>query len=233
MGFSDKLNEMRNREHYGYPSNKEDTQVNNVESGYTLEELKHSLLDLEGLENIVSNYKVIGTEVNYDTLMIATVTPDLEEKFGTPAGHYIGLSKERITENEYLYNKHKNSAPISILERARVIEPLFRIKSDDYTYDQYQLVEDIKNNVKVEDVSDEVIEKGYILTSSEEVTQLEIVSKKDIELKIDDCLVRYKDLANPDSYLKHYLKLKDMLDDSESMVYCPLVDRCVFIMNSI
>ena len=202
MSFSDKLNEMRNKEHYGSPNNEENTQIKNIESGYTLEELKHSLLDLE-------------------------------EKFGTPTGHYIGLSKERITENEYLYNKHKNSAPISILERARVIEPLFRIKSDDYNYDQYQLVEDIKNNVKVEDVSDEVIEKGYILTSSEEVTQLEIVSKKDIELKIDDCLVRYKDLANPDSYLKHYLKLKDMLDDSESMVYCPLVDKCVFIMNSI
>ena len=58
MSFSDKLNEMRNKEHYGSPNNEENTQIKNIESGYTLEELKHSLLDLEGLENVVSNYKL-------------------------------------------------------------------------------------------------------------------------------------------------------------------------------
>ena len=201
---------------------------------YTFDELKESLLDYRGLKEVVNGFKPTEKELMDDTLLITTVNKSKSEKTGIPKGHYIGVPRERVIDNQTMYSLNKGRAPKKFLESTWVIEPLIRIVPDNfkYTYNQPELLNDINKGVSIEDIREESIEGDYILSSAEQVNYITLLRKKDIDNMIEDCLVRYEDLTNPDMYLERYTQMKDKLSSSNDMIiYVPLLDKELVTLN--
>lgn len=156
------------------------------------------------------------------------------KKTGIPRGHYIGVPKERVIDNQTMYSLNKGRAPKKFLESTWVIKPLVRIIPDNfkYTYNQPELLDDISKGISIEDVRDESIEGDYILSSAEQVNYLSVLRKNDINSMIEDCLVRYNELSNPDVYLERYTHMRNNLKSDNAMViYVPLLDKELITLN--
>lgn len=213
---------------------KEKPKLDEDDKLYSFEELKDSLLNYRGLKEVVTGFKPTEKELDSDALLIATVTTSKSKKTGIPEGHYVGVPKERVIDNQTMYSLNKGRAPKKFLESTWVLKPLVRILPDDfkYTYNQPELLDDLNNGISVEDIRDESVEGDYIISSAEKVNYLTILRKKDINAMIEECLVRYNELINPDVYLERYTHMRNKLkSDSSMIIYAPLLDKEIITLN--
>lgn len=229
--FLEQLNDMRNKENWvseeelteEEPAPEEPKEIEK-EKLYTLEELKESLLDEQGLKGIVDNFPEAKPKHEPDKLYICTVPKSYRTK-GVQPGQYIGISTGLISESED-FNHLKGEMSREMYESSHVLKPLVRVDNMDIDYQQYELLEDIKEDRKVHDVDT----KGLRLVTGEEVTYLEIVDSSFFEKCINETLDRYNELEDSDALLKYYSKLQELVG-SNRMIYCSLLDKCVRIIE--
>lgn len=228
MSFKEQLNKMRKEENNVIYSNYQDKE--DIDKGqYTLDELLNNLLDKEGLDNVVSNFKpstyVVDNRKVYTCPItqevIEEITKDLDKEVTVKAGQYFGISDGLLSESEN-FQHLKGQMPRALFERAHVMKPIFMISNDSLDYEQSDLIQDLKDGNKIEEVDTDNLR----LVSSEEVDYLEVVNKSFIENKINEVLENYYEITSPDNLLTYYTKIRDSIDNRQ-MIYCPLLDKSI------
>lgn len=152
------------------------------------------------------------------------------EFYDIPQGSYIALGKEPVDLEDYILEvEDMGEEPISkgTLDYVNNCELLFRIGDDSVT--QGEMVQKLEEGLKVKEVED--IGDNKILMSNAKVDYLEIVDQNYFDNRIDEVLSRYKELNSPDEDIKRSLKYKELLEGNKKMVFCPIIDREVYIFE--
>lgn len=227
--FQEQLNDMRNKEKWVSegeftedvtPSEEpEETE----EKLYTLDELKENLLDAQGLKDVVENFPASKPIYEPNKLYMCTIPKGYSSE--VQAGQYIGVSIGLLSEAEG-YDHLRSEMPRKLYERSHVLKPLVKVSNTNVDYQQHELLEDIKEDKNVQDV-----ELGDLkLVTGEEVSYLEIVDSKFFETRINEVLDLYHELTDSEDLLKYYSKLRELTGNGR-MIYCPLLNKCVRIIE--
>uniref|UniRef100_A0AAU6MX94 Uncharacterized protein n=1 Tax=Staphylococcus phage 184DA TaxID=3110532 RepID=A0AAU6MX94_9CAUD len=228
--FQEQLNDMRNKEKWVSeeefteevtPSEEPEVEEEKL---YTLNELKENLLDAQGLKDVVDNFPASKPLYKPDKLYICTIPKGYRSKEVQP-GQYIGISTGLLSESEE-FNHLRGQMPRNLYETSHVLKPLVRINNTSIEYQQHELLEDIKEDKNVYDVELEDLR----LATGEEVSYLEIVDSKFFETRINEVLDCYTELTDSDDLLKYYSKLRELVGNGR-MIYCPLLNKCVRIIE--
>lgn len=199
------------------------------EKNYTLEELKSSLLENPGLEEVVGKFEKTSRDTLTGTLIHTNVDVEASDAIGIPPGQYIGISKGSALYHEQMRNMMEG-APRGTVEKSQVYSPLLRIENFYDKFNQADLITAIKTKQKITDLKE--YEDEWLLTGVNKVTQLSIISKRDIIAKIEETLEHYDKLVEPKKVIQHFIKLKDMLPEpSSKMVYCDILNECVLVID--
>lgn len=228
--FQEQLNDMRNREKW--VSEEEFTEEvapskepkKEEEKLYTLDELKENLLDAQGLKDVVDNFPASKPIYETNKLYICTIPKGYRSKEVQP-GQYIGISTGLLSESED-FNHLRGQMPRNLYETSHVLKPLIRIDNTSIEYQQHELLEDIKDDNKVYDAELEDLR----LVTGEAISYLEIVDGKFFESRINEVLDFYHKLTDSDDLLEYYNKLRELVGN-DRMIYCPLLDKCVKIID--
>lgn len=226
--FQEQLNDMRNKEKWvseeEFTEEVAPSEEPEEEKLYTLNELKENLLDAQGLKDVVDNFPASKPLYKPDKLYICTIPKGYRSKEVQP-GQYIGISTGLLSESEEF--KHlRGQMSRNLYETSHVLKPLVRINNTSIEYQQHELLEDIKEDKNVYDVELEDLR----LVTGEEVSYLEIVDSKFFETRINEVLDRYTELTDSDDLLKYYSKLRELVGNGR-MIYCPLLNKCVRIIE--
>lgn len=230
--FQEQLNDMRNKEKWVSeeefteevaPSEEPEVEVEE-EKLYTLDELKENLLDAQGLKDVVDNFPASKPLYEANKLYICTIPKGYRSKEVQP-GQYIGVSTGLLSESEE-FDHLRGQMPRNLYETSHVLKPLVRINNTSIEYQQHELLEDIKEDKNVYDVELEDLR----LVTGEEISYLEIVDSKFFETRINEVLDFYQELTDSDDLLKYYSKLRELVGNSR-MIYCPLLNKCVRIIE--
>ncbi len=233
--FQEQLNDMRNKEKWvseeeftedvtpsEEPEETEETEETE-EKLYTLEELKENLLDAQGLKDVVENFPASKSLYEPNKLYVCTIPKGYSSE--VQAGQYIGVSIGLLSEEEG-FDHLRGKMPRKLYERSHVLKPLVKINNTNVDYQQHELLEDIKEDKNVQDVELEDLR----LVTGEEVSYLEIVDSKFFETRINEVLDFYHELTDSDNLLKYYSKLLELTGNGR-MIYCPLLNKCVRIIE--
>lgn len=230
--FQEQLNDMRNKDKWVSeeefteevaPSEEPEVEVEE-EKLYTLDELKENLLDAQGLKDVVDNFPASKPLYEANKLYICTIPKGYRSKEVQP-GQYIGVSTGLLSESEE-FDHLRGQMPRNLYETSHVLKPLVRINNTSIEYQQHELLEDIKEDKNVYDVELEDLR----LVTGEEISYLEIVDSKFFETRINEVLDFYQELTDSDDLLKYYSKLRELVGNSR-MIYCPLLNKCVRIIE--
>lgn len=228
--FQEQLNDMRNREKWVSeeefteevtPSEEPEVEEEKL---YTLDELKENLLDAQGLKDVVDNFPASKPVYEPNKLYICTIPKGYRSKEVQP-GQYIGISTGLLSESED-FNHLRGQMPRNLYEISHVLKPLVRIDNTNIEYQQHELLEDIKDDKKVYDAELEELR----LATGEEISYLEIVDSKFFESRINEVLDFYHELTDSDDLLEYYNKLRELVGN-DRMIYCPLLNKCVKIIE--
>lgn len=229
--FQEQLNDMRNKEKWVSEEEfteevapSEEPEVEEEEKLYTLDELKENLLDAQGLKDVVDNFPASKPLYETDKLYICTIPKGYRSKEVQP-GQYIGISTGLLSESEE-FDQLRGQMPRNIYETSHVLKPLVRINNTSIEYQQHELLEDIKEDKNVCDVELEDLR----LVTGEEISYLEIVDNKFFESRINEVLDFYHELTDSDDLIKYYSKLRELVGN-DRMIYCPLLNKCVKIIE--
>lgn len=190
---------------------------------YTFEELKESLLDKQGLKDIVSDFA--DSQDYYDPHKVYICSIPKGHPAEEPSGQYIGFSTGLVKDKEE-YSHLQGEMPRALYDTAHAIRPIVRLENSSLEYTQAELIEDIKDSSNINQVDDGKL----TLLSGEEVDYLTIVNRKYFEKAIDEVLERYDKLTDSDSLLKEYSKLREMVG-KDKMIYCPLLNKCITVIS--
>ena len=230
--FQEQLNDMRNKEKWlsdeeftedVTPSEEPEVEEETEEKLYTLDELKENLLDAQGLKDVVDNFPASKPLYEPDKLYICTIPKGYSSE--VQAGQYIGISTGLLSESEE-FDHLRGKMPRNLYETSHVLKPLVRINNTNIEYQQHELLEDIKDDKQVHDVELEDLR----LATGEEVSHLEIVDNKFFESRINEVLDFYHELTDSDNLIEYYSKLRELVGNSR-MIYCPLLNKCVRIIE--
>ncbi|UXR08270.1 hypothetical protein [Staphylococcus phage vB_ScaM-V1SC04] len=228
--FQEQLNDMRNKDKQvskeGFteevtPSEEPDVKEEKL---YTLNELKESLLDAQGLKDVVDNFPASKPIYEPNKLYICTIPKGYHSTEVQP-GQYIGVSTGLLSESED-FSHLKGQMSRNLYETSHVLKPLVRINNTNIEYQQHELLEDIKDDKKVHDVELEDLR----LVTGEEISHLEIVDNKFFEKRINEVLDLYQELTDSDNLIEHYSRLRELIGN-DKMIYCSLLDKCVKIID--
>ncbi|ARM69439.1 hypothetical protein vBSauS24_84 [Staphylococcus phage vB_Sau_S24] len=228
--FQEQLNDMRNKEKWvseeEFTEEVAPTEEPEVEEGklYTLDELKENLLDAQGLKDVVDNFPASKPIYETNKLYICTIPKGYRSKEVQP-GQYIGISIGLLSESEE-FDHLRGQMPRNLYETSHVLKPLVRINNTSIEYQQHELLEDIKDDKKVYDAELEELR----LVTGEEISYLEIVDSKFFESRINEVLDFYHELTDSDNLIKYYSKLRELVGN-DRMIYCPLLNKCVKIIE--
>src|SRR5699024_1839743 len=229
--FQEQLNDMRNKEKWVSEEEfteevapSEEPEVEEEEKLYTLDELKENLLDAQGLKDVVDNFPASKPLYEPNKLYICTIPKGYRSKEVQP-GQYIGVSTGLLSESEE-FDHLRGQMPRNLYETSHVLKPLVRINNTSIEYQQHELLEDIKEDKNVYDVELEDLR----LATGEEMSYLEIVDNKVFETRINEVLDFYQELTDSDDLLKYYSKLRELVGNGR-MIYCPLLNKCVRIID--
>ncbi|WBF81848.1 hypothetical protein [Staphylococcus virus vB_SurM-PSU5] len=230
--FQEQLNDMRNKEKWVSegeftedvtPSDEPEETEETEEKLYTLDELKENLLDAQGLKDVVENFPASKPIYEPNKLYMCTIPKGYSSE--VQAGQYIGVSIGLLSEAEG-YDHLRSEMPRKLYERSHVLKPLVKVSNTNVDYQQHELLEDIKEDKNVQDV-----ELGDLkLVTGEEVSYLEIVDSKFFETRINEVLDFYHELTDSEDLLKYYNKLRELTGNGR-MIYCPLLNKCVRIIE--
>lgn len=230
--FQEQLNDMRNKEKWVSegeftedvtPSDETEETEETEEKLYTLDELKENLLDAQGLKDVVENFPASKPIYEPNKLYMCTIPKGYSSE--VQAGQYIGVSIGLLSEAEG-YDHLRSEMPRKLYERSHVLKPLVKVSNTNVDYQQHELLEDIKEDKNVQDV-----ELGDLkLVTGEEVSYLEIVDSKFFETRINEVLDFYHELTDSEDLLKYYNKLRELTGNGR-MIYCPLLNKCVRIIE--
>lgn len=230
--FQEQLNDMRNKEKWVSegeftedvtPSDEPEETEETEEKLYTLDELKENLLDAQGLKDVVENFPASKPIYEPNKLYMCTIPKGYSSE--VQAGQYIGVSIGLLSEAEG-YDHLRSEMPRKLYERSHVLKPLVKVSNTNVDYQQHELLEDIKEDKNVQDV-----ELGDLkLVTGEEVSYLEIVDSKFFETRINEVLDLYHELTDSEDLLKYYSKLRELTGNGR-MIYCPLLNKCVRIIE--
>ena len=230
--FQEQLNDMRNKEKWlsdeeftedVTPSEEPEETEEVEEKLYTLDELKENLLDAQGLKDVVENFPTSKPLYEPDKLYICTIPKGYSSE--VQAGQYIGVSIGLLSESEE-FDHLRGKMPRNLYETSHVLKPLVKVSNTDVDYQQHELLEDIKEDKNVQDVELEDLK----LVTGEEVSYLEIVDNKFFETRINEVLDFYHELTDSEDLLKYYSKLRELVGNGR-MIYCPLLNKCVRIIE--
>ena len=230
--FQEQLNDMRNKDKWVSeeefteevaPSEEPEVEEETEEKLYTLDELKENLLDAQGLKDVVDNFPASKPLYEPDKLYICTIPKGYSSE--VQAGQYIGVSIGLLSESEE-FDHLRGKMPRNLYETSHVLKPLVRINNTNIEYQQHELLEDIKEDKNVYDVELEDLR----LVTGEEISYLEIVDNKFFESRINEVLDFYHELADSDNLIKYYSKLRELVGN-DRMIYCPLLNKCVKIIE--
>ncbi|WRW34299.1 hypothetical protein CF7_0082 [Staphylococcus phage CF7] len=228
--FQEQLNDMRNKEKWvseeEFTEEVAPTEEPEVEEEklYTLDELKENLLDAQGLKDVVDNFPTSKPIYEPNKLYICTIPKGYRSKEVQP-GQYIGISTGLLSESEE-FDHLRGQMPRNLYETSHVLKPLIRIDNTSIEYQQHELLEDIKDDKKVYDAELEELR----LATGEEISYLEIVDSKFFESRINEVLDFYHELTDSDNLIKYYSKLRELVGN-DRMIYCPLLNKCVKIIE--
>lgn len=228
--FQEQLNDMRNKDKQvskeGFTEEVTPPEEPDVkeEKLYTLNELKESLLDAQGLKDVVYNFPASKPIYEPNKLYICTIPKGYHSTEVQP-GQYIGISTGLLSESED-FSHLKGQMPRNLYETSHVLKPLVRINNTNIEYQQHELLEDIKDDKKVHDVE----LKDLRLVTGEEISYLEIVDSKFFEGCINEILDRYTELTDSNDLLIYYNKLRELVGNGR-MIYCPLLNKCVKVVD--
>ncbi len=230
--FQEQLNDMRNKEKWVSeeeftedvtPSEEPEETEETEEKLYTLDELKENLLDAQGLKDVVENFPASKSLYEPNKLYVCTIPKGYSSE--VQAGQYIGVSIGLLSEEEG-FDHLRGKMPRKLYERSHVLKPLVKVSNTNVDYQQHELLEDIKEDKNVQDVELEDLR----LVTGEEVSYLEIVDSKFFDTRINEVLDFYHELTDSVDLLKYYSKLRELTGNGR-MIYCPLLNKCVRIIE--
>ena len=228
--FQEQLNDMRNKEKWVSeeefteevaPSEEPEVEEEKL---YTLDELKENLLDAQGLKDVVDNFPASKPLYEANKLYICTIPKGYRSKEVQP-GQYIGVSTGLLSESEE-FDHLRGQMPRNLYETSHVLKLLVRINNTSIEYQQHELLEDIKEDKNVYDAELEDLR----LVTGEEISYLEIVDNKFFDSRINEVLDFYHELTDSDDLIKYYSKLRELVGN-DRMIYCPLLNKCVKIIE--
>ncbi|QQV88553.1 hypothetical protein [Staphylococcus phage ZCSS1] len=224
----DSINNLK-QDNFPYDDISDLTEEPKEEKNYTLEELKSSLLDNPGLEEVVGAFEKTSKNTPKGTLIHTNVDLESSDLIGIPPGQYIGIGNGSALYHAQMKGLMEG-APRSTVEKSQVYVPLLRIENFVDKFSQADLVLSIKNRQKITDLTGDEME--WLLTGVNKITQLSIINKTDIIAKIEDTLENYDKLVEPKKIIQHFIKLKDMLPNPTSkMLYCDILNECVLVID--
>ena len=214
--IQDRINEMKN---VYYTEEEETTQGN---PNYTFNELKQSLLN-DKTSDFIEDFSPIDKNDN-SSLLVLYVDELSSEQLELPIGTYVGLNKGSMDIDELEFD---SSIPRGVLESSKEVELLFRVGNSQENMSQQELVRALNNNVTLE--KPKMIE-GHLL-SQVKTNYLEIVDSKYFDSRIDEILVKYKDIESPNKHLERNLRLREK-SKNKTMVFCPLLDKEIYTFGN-
>lgn len=240
--IEDIINEMKKEEEKDYIVEHEDTdayleaeidepEIEEEEKTYTKESLIENLFT-DNTSDFIPDFEALQKNESTELLFLH-LSKHASEASGVDKGNYIAINKGDIDIQEYLENMEVESLsgqpiPKGELEDVISCKLLFKVNDFDEPITQKQLVKDIKEGLRVThtDTDDDLI-----FTSNAKVDYLEIVDTKFFDNRIDETLKRYKDLSYPDSVIESSLKYKELLKGNKKMVFCPIIDKEVYVFE--
>ncbi|WAX23364.1 hypothetical protein VL10_ORF173 [Staphylococcus phage vB_SauM_VL10] len=199
--------------------------VKNIDNNLTTQGIENSLFNKESLQDLVPDFDTSRKEINENNLYLCTIPEDYNSDH-IESGQYIGIDVGYVSEDP-AFDHLIGQVPRSVYEKAHVIQPLIKIENTNIDYTQADMINDIKVGTGISDVK---IKDKLSLMSNNLITHLEIVDKHYFDSSIEETLLKYYELKNPDYYLKHFLKLKELVGDSR-MIYCPLLLKCIKVID--
>lgn len=240
--IEDIINEMKKKEEKDYVVEHEDTEayleaeidepeIEEEEKTYTKESLIENLFK-DNTSDFIPDFEALQDNESTELLFLH-LNKYASEASGVDKGNYIAINKGDIDIQEYLEDMEVESLsgqPIPKGELADVIscKLLFKVNDSDEPLTQKQLVKEINEGLRVTQAE---TEDDLIFTSNAKVDYLEIVDTEFFDNRIDETLKRYKDLSDPDTVIESSLKYKELLEGNKKMVFCPIVDKEVYIFE--
>lgn len=240
--IEDIINEMKKKEEKDYVVEHDDTEayleaeidepeIEEEEKTYTKESLIENLFK-DNTSDFIPDFEALQENESTELLFLH-LSKYASEASGVDKGNYIAINKGDIDIQEYLEDMEVESLsgqPIPKGELADVIscKLLFKVNDSDEPLTQKQLVKEINEGLRVTQAD---TEDDLIFTSNAKVDYLEIVDTKFFDNRIDETLKRYKDLSDPDTVIESSLKYKELLEGNKKMVFCPIVDKEVYIFE--
>ncbi|AKA61358.1 hypothetical protein BH792_gp108 [Staphylococcus phage Stau2] len=199
--------------------------VKSIDNNLTIQGIENSLFNKESLQDLVPDFDTSSREINESNLYLCTIPEDYNSDH-VESGQYIGIDVGYVSEDP-AFDHLIGQVPRSVYEKAHVMQPLIKIENTDIDYTQADMINDIKVGTSISDVK---IKNKLSLVSNNLITHLEIVDKYYFDSSIEETLLKYYELKNPDYYLKHFLKLKELVGDNR-MIYCPLLLKCIKVID--
>lgn len=209
--------------------NKEET--NQEEKQYTRESLINNLFNDE-TSNFIYDFEPLEDKETTGLLYIHIDTY-ASEATGVAEGNYIALDKGSLEIEDYAEDYKFESLsgepiPRGAINGTNACSLLFKVNDDSKPMTQKELVNEINNGIVVKSAE---VDQDLIFTSNAKVDYLEIVDQNFFNNKIDETLKRYKELTEPDKIIERSLKYKELLQGNKKMVFCPIIDKEVYIFE--
>lgn len=155
------------------------------------------------------------------------------EATGIEKGNYIALDKGTLDLEDYANDTSFETSsgepvPRGVIEDTHACTLLFKVNGSNEEITQGSLVREINNGISVKSAE---VADDLILTSNAKVDYLEIVDQAFFDNRIDETLKRYNEVHEPDEDIQRSLKYKKLLEGNKKMVFCPIIDKEVYIFE--
>lgn len=196
---------------------------------YSLESMLGSLFSDITDEAIIEDYKPTS-KGSLGKLVYTSIDEYVGKDIRLPAGHYFSIAYSLVSD-EPRFDRLRGRIPRNLYEITWTGLPLFRVDSKEKHFSQDELIQRLaKNELNIVDMTGKY--KMCQVTSLEEVTCLEIVGEKYFDERIEEILLKYDEIVEPNKLLKRFTEYKKEVSDNKRMVFCPLLNTKVLTLGA-
>lgn len=195
---------------------------------YSLDSMLGSLFSDITDEAIIEDYKPTN-KGSLGKIVYTSIDERVSKDTRIPAGHYFSIASNLVSDDAK-FDRIRGKVPRNLYESMWVGLPLFRVDIKEKHFSQDELIQRLATNeLDIVDMTDKY--KMSYVTSLEEVTCLEIVEEKYFNERIEEILLKYDDIVEPDKLLKRFIEYKKEVSDNRRMVFCPLLNTKVLTLG--